>query len=198
LIADATGEFGPERLGHSLVVGKALCGLRSGGHAWRKLLSEVLQFELKFELTKADPDARIRSAVKPDGFERCEVVLVHVDDTPVASGDAKLIVEHLAKAFKLKPDGLGELDWRLGASTGKHQDGSVAWFALADGCAKEAVGMVERVLDRDGEGVTLKKCQTPFPSGHKPELDLSEELNKGVASQCSQAVGTPHWGVELG
>jgi hypothetical protein len=50
--------------------------------------SETLQFELKFEPTMADPDTHIRAAVKPDGFEHCEMVLIHVDDMLVISGNA--------------------------------------------------------------------------------------------------------------
>jgi hypothetical protein len=54
------------------------------------------------------------------------------------------------------------------------------------------------MLERDGKGVTLKKCQTSFPSGCEPELDLSEELNEDVASRHLQMVGVLRWGVELG
>jgi hypothetical protein len=137
----ASPELGPEWLGNLLIVRKALCGLRSSGHAQRKLISETLQFELKLDPMKADPDVHIRSAAKPDGFEHCKVTLVCVDDTLVISGDVKPAVDHLAEAFELKLNSLGEPDQCLGANTGKHQlwDGFVAWFTSADDHVKEAV-----------------------------------------------------------
>jgi hypothetical protein len=36
--------------------------------------------DIGYESTRADPDAWIRAAFKPDGFEHCEMVLVNADD----------------------------------------------------------------------------------------------------------------------
>ena len=48
-------EFG-EPQGKCVIVVRALCGLKSSGAAWRKLLQDLLINELGFEPTKADRD----------------------------------------------------------------------------------------------------------------------------------------------
>jgi hypothetical protein len=61
---EAGPEFGPEWEGKALIMKKALCGLKSSGAAWRQLLSDVLQHELHFRPSVADPDVCVHSAVK--------------------------------------------------------------------------------------------------------------------------------------
>jgi hypothetical protein len=58
-----------------MIIEKALYGLKTSGAAWRALLASSLT-EVKYKSTKADPDVWIRSAVKLDGFEYYEMLLV--------------------------------------------------------------------------------------------------------------------------
>ena len=71
-------EFGLEA-GATMVVKKALYRLKSSGAAFRAHLAETLH-DLGYLPTKGDPDVWIRPAVKPDGFEYYEMILVYVDD----------------------------------------------------------------------------------------------------------------------
>ena len=55
---------------------------------------------------------------------------------------------------------------------------------------KNTVIKVERLLEEDGEGYTLRNTvKAPFPSGYKPELDVTEDLGPDLASQYLQVIG---------
>ena len=40
--------------------------------------------------------------------------------------------------------------------------------------------------------------RNPFPSGHKPELDVTPELNDDLGSRFLQLIGILRWTIELG
>ena len=61
-------EFGAELQGQSVLIIRALYGLKSSGAAWRAHLAGTLQ-SLGFNSCLADPDVWFRAATKPDGFE---------------------------------------------------------------------------------------------------------------------------------
>jgi hypothetical protein len=63
----ARPEFGSDS-GCVWVVVRALHGLKSSGASWRAMLAQSLT-DIKHKSAYADPDARIRRAFKPDGFE---------------------------------------------------------------------------------------------------------------------------------
>jgi Reverse transcriptase (RNA-dependent DNA polymerase) len=60
-------EFGSEA-GSTMIIKKALDGLKTSSAAFRAHLAETL-YELNYTPMKADPDVWIRPGVKPDGFE---------------------------------------------------------------------------------------------------------------------------------
>jgi hypothetical protein len=50
--------------------------------------------------------------------------------------------------------------------------------------------MVERLLNDNSEGYVLKSnVRNPFPTGYKPKLDVTEELNQKLASRYMQLIG---------
>jgi len=77
-------EFGPELEGKSVLIVRALYGLKSSGAAWRSHLANTFQ-SLGYISCVADPDVLYHPAVKPDGFPYYEYVLVYVDDLLVLS-----------------------------------------------------------------------------------------------------------------
>lgn len=79
-------EFGSNQ-GKAMIIRKALYGLKSSGAAWRSLLASTLR-EMNFKSTTADPDTWIRPAVKANGFEYYEMILVYVDDILCVSHDS--------------------------------------------------------------------------------------------------------------
>ena len=101
-----------------MLVIKALYGLRSSGAAFRALLAETLD-KLGYKPSYADADVWLRPAVKANGFEYHELVLVYVDDCLSFSADPKKTMMGIQADFKLKDDKIEEPDIYLGASIAK-------------------------------------------------------------------------------
>jgi hypothetical protein len=64
-------EFGPNNIGRTVLVVRAMYGLKSGGAAWHAKFSETLR-DMNFKPSYADPDVWMRAATKLDGFEYYE------------------------------------------------------------------------------------------------------------------------------
>ena len=63
---------------------------------------------LKFKPCLADPDVWMRPAIKADGTEYYEYVLLYVDDALCISENAEHILRHeIGKYFKLKEESIG-------------------------------------------------------------------------------------------
>jgi hypothetical protein len=50
----------------------------------------------------------------------------------------------------------------------------------------------------DPEAKLKSTAQNPFPSGYKPELDVTPELNNKLGSRFLQLIGILRWAIELG
>jgi hypothetical protein len=72
-------EFGEDAPNKIFLVVQALYGLKSSGVTFRAFLAEQLD-SMGFKSTNIDPDVWLQPAVKPDGEEYYEYVLVYVDD----------------------------------------------------------------------------------------------------------------------
>jgi hypothetical protein len=78
-------------------------------------------------------------------------------------------------------------------------DGHEVWPTSLIYYVKNAIVVVEHLLDKDGKGYSLKnKAKNPFPSNHRPELDMTDELGEILASHYMQLIGILRWAVELG
>ena len=86
------------------------------------------------------------------------------------------------------------------AQIGKTQlpNGFTVWHMEADKCVKNAIEVVQKLLDEDCDGLKIKQMKTPYPSGHKPELDVTKELDDAMISRFQQLIGIPRWAMELG
>ena len=71
-------EFGAEQ-GKVFIVVRALYGLKSASAAFRAFMAKKLD-EIGFQSSPADPDVWLRPAVKFNGDEYYEYVLMYVDD----------------------------------------------------------------------------------------------------------------------
>ncbi len=94
-------EFGAELQGQSVIIVRALYGLKSSGAAWRAHLAGTLK-SLGFTSSLADPDVWYRAASKPDGFEYYEYVLAYVDDILALSHNPIAIMKALEDFYRLK------------------------------------------------------------------------------------------------
>ena len=185
--------------GKVLIVTRALCGLKSSGLAWRSMLSKTIVEDLKFESTRADPDVYRRAAIK-DGFEYYECIFVYVDDILILSAEPQVWIDRLKAVYDLKEESIGPPKIYLGAQIGKTQlsNGYSAWHMAADKHVKNAIQVVQDLLNEDGHGLVLGKAKTPFPTNYKPELDVTNELNEAMLSRYRQLIGILRWAVELG
>jgi hypothetical protein len=66
-------KFGPTKLGQTVIIVRAMYGLKSSGAAWHAQLSETL-YGMDFKPTLADPDVWYRPAIKDNGLEYYEYI----------------------------------------------------------------------------------------------------------------------------
>ena len=190
-------EFGSDA-GKTMVVVRALYGLKSSGAAFRAFLGETIH-DMGFRPSLADPDVWMRAAVKPDGFKYWEYVLTYVDDLLAISHDPKSIMKSIQKNFKLKDDKMEVPETYLGAEL-SHLDnvqGDPCWAMSSDKYCKALVANVEESLNKKGLRLP-SKCITPLQHGYKPELDTTAELKSDGIQRYQEIIGSLRWAVEIG
>ena len=94
--------------GHTLVIVKALYGLKSSGLHWHERFANTLR-EMDFEVSKADPDVWMRL-----NGEVWEYIAVYVDDLCIAAKNPQEICDTLTQKYKYKVKGVGTLPFYLG------------------------------------------------------------------------------------
>ena len=189
-----------EDQGKVLIIVRALYGLKSAGASWRAELAQLLA-DIGYTSTKADPDVWIRAATRDDGYEYYEMLFVYVDDILSISHQTKEAIEEITKYYKAKEGSIKKPDVYLGANVEELQlpDGRVVWATSPRSYVKNAVDVIEGLLQEDGEGYVLKaNAKNPFPTGYRPELDVTEELNDILTTRFMQMIGILRWSVELG
>jgi hypothetical protein len=179
-----------------MIIEKALYGLKTSGAACRALLASS-RTELGYESTRADPDVWICAAVKPDGFEYYEMLLVYVDDIFVIAFDAKLTMDAIGKLYRLKDGSVGPPERYLGANIKRVQlpNGTMAWSIGADEYVNKVLATVKATLE--SEGMKLKgKASKPLPNGCRPDLDVSPECNAVMTQRYQRYLGILCWALE--
>ena len=152
--------------GKVLVVDRALYGLKSSGASWRNMLSKTIQENFGFTPTRADNDVYRWPAVDAEGFKYYEYILVYVDDILILSKEPNKWMERLQQVYEIKKESIGPPEAYLGAQIGKMQvpSGTEAWHMSADKYCKNAVDVVQRLLDADGHGLQISTAKNPFPA----------------------------------
>jgi hypothetical protein len=144
-------EFGSEA-GTIMIVKMALYGLKSSGAAFRSKLAGVLS-DLNYRPSLADPDVWLKAAVKPDGFEYYEMVLVYVDDVMVISHVPSNTIDGIKAVFKLKGDTAAPPDMYLGVTLElkKNAGGTKCWTMSPEKYVNASVKNVEETLAKEGK-----------------------------------------------
>ena len=105
-------EAGPElcnhKIGHILVIKKALYGLRTSGSRWHDRLSDILR-DLGFTPCRAKPDIWMWR-----NGERYEYIAVYVDNLAMAMVNPKEHIQILEEKYKFKFKGTGAISFHLG------------------------------------------------------------------------------------
>ena len=157
-------EFGSEA-GSTMIIRKALYGLKSSGAAFRAHLAETL-YDLNYQPTKGDPDVWIRPATKVDGFEYFEMVLVYVDDILCISDDPSATMKGIQATFKLKDDRIEKPEMYLGAMLAeKNINGIMCWTMSSEQYVKAAIANVEAKLDESGQRLPTR-CTSPLQTNY--------------------------------
>jgi len=191
-------EFGPSRVGQTVIIVMAIYGLKSSGAAWHAQFSETLH-GMNFKPSLADPDVWYHPACKENGFEYYKYILVYVDDLLAVSHNPSIIMKTIQKAYRLKEEPtppkqyLGAVikQWSIPNET------RPIWAMSAANYIKEAIRCLELELSKAGK--TLKgKPSTPMQGNYRPELDVSPLLDPEQANYYMSLIGILRWAVELG
>ena len=127
--------------------------------------------------------------------------IYYVNDILALSHRAKDAIEEITAFYKAKDGSIKPPEIYLGANVSKMQlpDGREVWSTSPRTYVKNSILVVERLLEEDGEGYVLKSnAKNPFPTGYKPEIDVTEELDHTLASRYMQLIGILRWAVEIG
>jgi hypothetical protein len=177
-------EFG-ERCGHTLIIVRALYGLKSSGLRWHERHSDVLR-SMGFFPSKAEQDIWMRRV-----DDHYEYIVVYVDDLLIASKDPKKIVEILTVAHMFKLKGNGPVLFHLGCDFFRDEEGYLC-FAPKKYIIK-MIATYERLFGRKP-----KPASSPLPKGDHPELDDTEMLDTAGVSIYQSLIGSCQWVIQIG
>ena len=150
---EAGAEFGSDK-GKVMILGKAVCGLKSAANAWRQTLLEVIQ-GMGYVPNKGDQDLYTRKAKNSKGEWYYEWLLVYVDDLLCISENPRRTIDGLSKAYDLK-DSVRRPERYLGANAHKWRmptGDQEFWATSPTDYVKNAVKQVKRILEDRGEAV---------------------------------------------
>ena len=189
-------EFG-DMEGKTLIINKALYGLKSSGASFRAFLAERLD-DMGFKSSMADPDVWMRPAVKPDGESYYEYILCYVDDILSISMDAVKQLKDISSVLPLKKNKIAPPEFYLGARLEKKMlNGKEMWTMNSTDYVKAALENVSNQIEK--RGVKLpSRVSTPMATGYVPELDDSPELNSDDLTHFQELIGILRWAVEIG
>ena len=172
--------------GHTLVIFKALYGLKSSGKRWHERLYDVLR-ELDFYPSRADSCVWMR-----DMGTHYEYVAVYVDDLCIAMLDPAKFVTLLKTKYKFKIKGDGPISYHLGCNFGRDKDNTL--YAEPRQYIEKMLESYERLF---GEAPQAHYRSPLEPNDH-PELDESPILNEDGRAKYLSLIGQLQWLVTLG
>ena len=177
-------EFG-DRAGHTLVVSRALYGLRTSGARFHESLADNL-CDMGFMPCKSDPDLWMG-----DAGHRYEYVCVYVDDLMAIMANPEEFFNELNDKYGYKLKGVGEPTYHLGGDFFRDPDGTLVWGAKT--YIKRLIDNVQLLCGENPRSYTA-----PLDSKDSPELDESPLLDDDGIKQYQSIIGALQWCVTLG
>ena len=175
-----------EKEGNTLLINKALYGLRTSGGRWAERLADVLT-DMGWQQSRVDAAIWMN-----DCGTHYEYICVWVDDLLIMSKDPMTIVNQLKEHFTLK--GVGEPEYFLGADM-KTVETPEKVFTMGSGTyIKKILEQFERAMGY----APPKRVNTPLDPDDHPELDTSELLNDKMRKTYWSLMGMLQWAVTLG
>ena len=198
--------FGPENVGKTAVIVRALYGLKSAGASWRAHLSGVIQGELKYIPSKADPDIYMKRKRKKSGEEYYSYLIVYVDDLLSIDLKPEDAINQIGETFRIKEGSVGFPKMYLGANIRQWESQNSAGEKIdciamgANSYIKEAIRAVEeRMKEYEMQYQSKKYSKTPFTSStYRPELDATDFCEPSVIAFYQNMIGILRWACELG
>ena len=137
----------------------------TAGRDFRNHLRACMHF-LKFTSCPADPDVWMRPAIKSDGTEVYDYVLLYTDDTLVISEDAELILRNeIGWYFELKQESIGTPSLYLGGHLRQVEleNGVKAWASVPLSMFKLQCRMLSSGLQkmRTRDGISQSRMTPP-------------------------------------
>jgi hypothetical protein len=178
--------------GHTLVVVKALYGLKSSGCRWWEVLADVLR-QMGFVPSKADRDLWMRPIRDPDNPEKdhYEYIVVYVDDLGIASKKPGDIIKELESRYGFKLKGTGPTTFHLGVDYFRDSHG-----VLCMAPKKYIDKMIETYVRLFGS--KPRQYSSPLEHGDHPEIDDSLELELEDIKKYQSLIGSLQWVVQIG
>jgi hypothetical protein len=186
LYITAGSEFG-DRAGHTLVIHKALYGLRTSGLRWHQRFSACLEKE-GFKPCKAEPDIWMR----PHGDSFYEYIAVYVDDLAFSMKEPQTLIDRLTEEYKFKLKGTGTISFHLGCNFVRDKDGTLCMQPAA--YIERMIATYERIFGQKPG----TKHYSPMEKGDHPEIDESELLEEQGVRDYQSLIGSIQWAVSLG
>jgi hypothetical protein len=178
-------EFG-ELEGHTLVIFKALYGLRTSGLRWHERFADCLR-DMGFYPSKAEPDIWMR----PSG-DAYEYIGVYVDDLAIVARNPKEITDILQNKYGFKLKGTGPISFHLGMDFTRDSDGMMCI------APKKYVNKMMASYEQMFGTKPNQKFSLPLEKGDHPEMDDSEFLDGNETQQYQSLIGAMQWVVSIG
>ena len=176
-----------ELIGHTLIIVKALYGLKSSGLRWHERFADTLR-EMNFEISKADPDVWMR--LNGDVWE---YIAVYVDDLCIAAKNPQEICDTLTGKYKYKLKGVGILSFHLGCDFFRDHENTLCF-----GPKKYIRKMLESYKSPNMFNESPHKARSPLEKGDHPELDDSDLCSHEDVKKYQSMIGALQWLVSLG
>lgn len=172
-------------VGHTLIVIRALYGLKTSGARWHERFADTLREE-GFTPCKADPDVWMR---KTEGLY--EYICVYVDDLAMAMKEPAKFCELLKTKHNYKLKGDGPLKYHLGCDFGRDPDGTYYYgpYKYVD----KMLESYERLFGEKPAGAA-----SPLVKGDHPECDTSDICSDTDRAIYMSLIGQCQWLVSLG
>jgi hypothetical protein len=177
-------EFG-QLEGHYLIIVKALYGLCTSGLHSHERFANCLCNE-GFSPCKAEPDIWMR--LNSDLYE---YVAMYVNDLCRGMLDPKSFTVTLQKKYNFKLKGTGPIDFHLGQSFSRNDDGEMEISAKC---------YVDKMIDTYVQlyGEKPRKALSPLEQNDHPEMDDSPFLGQDKTQQFQSLIGAMQWAVLIG
>ena len=177
-------EFG-DRQGHTLLIHRALYGLKSSGLRWSERCADCLR-QMGFFPCVAENDVWMR-----DCGDHYEYIGVYVDDLAICSRDPQAIIDLLTKTHKFKLKGTGPIEFHLGCDYFRDKDGNLCYAPRK--YIEKCIANYERLFGKQPD-----KRSSPLEKGDHPELDTSELLDAEHTQIYQSLIGSLQWAIQIG